>query len=161
MHSRGFVDFLLLRYCYVILLVLGFDLVFFSFVFCSKGISASALPYKRSSPTWLKTTAQDVRFLRNLRFWFVYLCSCWHIRLHGLHFYCRLLMFGFLVSALNLVLRPELWKRNYRFLSVMLECLLSRSGIWSAWCCQLYTFEDSLIFRGFCSIVVHWCLFEN
>nr|VDC70643.1 unnamed protein product [Brassica rapa] len=25
-----------------------------------KGISASALPYKRSPPTWLKTTALDV-----------------------------------------------------------------------------------------------------
>ncbi|KAF3523836.1 hypothetical protein F2Q69_00049596, partial [Brassica cretica] len=29
-----------------------------------KGISASALPYKRSPPSWLKTTSQDVSFDR-------------------------------------------------------------------------------------------------
>ena len=32
-----------------------------SFVFCSKGISQSALPYRRSVPTWLKLSCDDVQ----------------------------------------------------------------------------------------------------
>ena len=32
-----------------------------------KGMSSSALPYKRSAPSWLKTTPQEVRLLLALR----------------------------------------------------------------------------------------------
>ena len=43
---------------YIYMLRFVFDLWLFDF---SKGISASALPYKRSSPSWLKISPQDVR----------------------------------------------------------------------------------------------------
>ena len=29
-------------------------------ILCSKGISASCLPYKRTAPSWCKTTAEEV-----------------------------------------------------------------------------------------------------
>ena len=32
-----------------------------------KGMSSSALPYKRSAPSWLKTSPQEVRRLLTLR----------------------------------------------------------------------------------------------
>lgn len=58
LHSKGFVFLFLPRVC----LNTGPLTFCFFFVLCSKGISASALPYKRSPPSWLKTTSQDVRF---------------------------------------------------------------------------------------------------
>lgn len=71
MHSRGYYHHHYLEQllcCYEVLLHL-FDLfflklnVFFllAFISYSKGISASALPYKRTPPSWLKISSQDVR----------------------------------------------------------------------------------------------------
>ncbi|CAN7003143.1 unnamed protein product, partial [Brassica rapa subsp. trilocularis] len=49
-----------------------------------KGISASALPYKRSPPTWLKTTALDVRKILRLLILFDSLSLLFSIRTRAL-----------------------------------------------------------------------------
>lgn len=52
---------------------------FFIFGF-SKGISSSALPYKRTPPSWLKISSQDVAFYLSMyqcsKIIFLYLVSC-------------------------------------------------------------------------------------
>ena len=99
MHSRGYVlifsfprysflkplfKFFVFFFCLtlVLLLLAASFFLFFSFFFfwgggcwfvdCvfSKGISSSALPYKRTPPSWLKISSQDVRNLKNHPFSF-------------------------------------------------------------------------------------------
>jgi hypothetical protein len=61
MHSSGSVLLISIFYFFFL-----FNCIFlwhnsFSILFdCSKGISSSALPYKRTSPSWLKISSQDV-----------------------------------------------------------------------------------------------------
>lgn len=111
MHSRGFVKVLIIlllcllynsiQVCTVILISSSSSP---HFVLCRKGISASALPYKRSPPAWLKTTALDVSLLRF--FDSCFFCPCWDI---WLQFCLRMLSSCLFISPLLLLveLRQE------------------------------------------------------
>lgn len=54
-------------------------------VYCSKGISASALPYKRTPPSWLKISSQEVRI--ELFFLHFFLFFFWWLTIYAITVY--------------------------------------------------------------------------